>query len=59
MTNKKEAYKEQSKIYEFAPSDKVSHDEVVELLQLIRIGVGGEVIANASPQLKKHFKQVA
>lgn len=45
--------------YEFLPDDSITTAEVIELAKLIRIGVGGNTLDNASNELKKHFKKVA
>lgn len=45
--------------YEFLPDDSITTAEVIELAKLIRIGVGGNTLDNASDDLKKHFKKVA
>lgn len=47
------------KVYEFKPEREVSNDNVVELLKLIRIGISGDLLAQASDDLKQHFKEVA
>lgn len=49
----------QSRLFEFRPSNNVSVDHVIELMSLIRVGVSGEILDKASPELKKHFVEVA
>lgn len=48
----------QSKLFEFKPNDNISEAEIIELSELIRIGVSGEILDKASPELKKHFFEV-
>jgi hypothetical protein len=48
----------QSKLFEFKPNHSITVSEVIELLALIRVGVSGEILDKASPELKKHFVEV-
>lgn len=48
----------QTKVFEFKPSEDISIEVILELADLIRIGVSGEVLQNASAHLKKHFVEV-
>lgn len=48
----------QSKIFEFKPSEDITSSVILELVGLIRIGVSGEILENASSNLKKHFVEV-
>jgi hypothetical protein len=48
----------QSNLFEFKPDDTISVREIIELSELIRIGVCGSTLSNASPELKKYFVQV-
>ena len=57
MTKKKP--KSDHEVYEFLPDDTITTAEVIELSQLIRIGVGGNSLERATPELKRHFKKVA
>ena len=57
MTKKKT--KSDHEIYEFLPDDSITTAEVIELSKLIRIGVGGNSLEKATPELKRHFKKVA
>ena len=57
MTKKKP--KNDHEVYEFLPDDSITTAEVIELSQLIRIGVGGNSLERATPELKRHFKKVA
>ena len=49
----------QSRLFEFKPNSNVTVEQVVELMTLIRVGVSGEILDKASPELKKHFVEVA
>lgn len=46
-------------IYEFLPDDTITTAEIVELSKIVRIGVGGNTLEKATPELKRHFKKVA
>lgn len=48
----------QSKVFEFKPDESITTAEIVELTNIIRIGVSGELLENASPSLKKFFIEV-
>jgi len=48
----------QSTVFEFKPSEDITPGVILELADLIRIGVSGEVLENASSHLKKHFVEV-
>lgn len=48
----------QSKIFEFKPNTNITEAEIIELSELIRIGVSGEILDKASTELKKHFFEV-
>jgi|694.fasta_scaffold150525_4 hypothetical protein len=47
------------KLYEFNPDDKITPENVVELCNVIRIGVGGHVLKEMSEELQNYFKEVA
>ena len=57
MTKKKP--KSDHEIYEFLPDDTITTAEIIELSQIVRIGVGGNSLEKATPELKRHFKKVA
>lgn len=57
MTKKNKTYT-QSKVFEFKPNDNITEDNIIELANLIRIGVSGEILDKASDELKKHFVEV-
>jgi len=46
-------------IYEFLPDETITTAEVIELSQIVRIGVGGNTLDKVSKELKRHFKKVA
>jgi hypothetical protein len=48
----------QSNLFEFKPANDISEEEIIELSNLIRIGVSGEILNKASDNLKKHFVEV-
>jgi hypothetical protein len=47
------------KLYEFKPDDKITPDNVIELCNVIRVGVGGHVLKEMSEELQTYFKEVA
>ncbi len=47
------------KLYEFKPDETIKAENVVELCNVIRVGVGGHVLKEMSEQLQKYFKEVA
>jgi hypothetical protein len=47
------------KLYEFKPDDKITSDNVIELCNVIRVGVGGHVLKEMSEELQAYFKEVA
>ena len=48
----------QSKVFEFKPNEDITKEEIIELTNLIRIGVSGEILDRGSDNLKKHFIEV-
>lgn len=48
-----------ARLYEFVPDDNISPNNVVELANLVRVGIGGPLFEKLSPELQKHFKEVA
>lgn len=47
------------KLYEFKPDDNITPDNVIELINIIRVGVGGHVLKEMSEELQAYFKEVA
>lgn len=45
--------------YEFLPDETITTAEIIELSQVVRIGVGGNTLDKVSEGLKRHFKKVA
>lgn len=45
-------------MFEFLPNTEITPHEVVELTDIIRIGVSGEHVAKMSPGLRKYFVEV-
>ena len=49
-----------ARLYEFVPDETtITSNNVVELAQLVRVGIGGHLLEKLSPELQKHFKEVA
>ena len=49
-----------ARLYEFTPDENtITSNNVVELANLVRVGVGGDLFKKLSPELQKHFKEVA
>lgn len=47
------------KLYEFKPDDNITPNNVFELINIIRVGVGGHVLKEMSEELQAYFKEVA
>ena len=45
-------------VYEFIPNDNIKPAEIIELSEIIRIGVGSETVQTMSEELKKFFREV-
>ena len=49
-----------ARLYEFTPNEAtITPNNIVELANLVRVGIGGHVLEKLSPELQKHFKKVA
>ena len=48
-----------ARLYEFTPDHNITPNNIVELANLVRVGVGGDLFKKLSPELQKHFKEVA
>jgi hypothetical protein len=59
--NKKdEKYKHSpARLYEFVPDESIDTNNIIELANVVRVGVGGDLLKKLSPELQKHFKEVA
>jgi hypothetical protein len=55
---KKPSKYDQSRLFEFKPDDTITIEEIKELSELIRIGICGSTLSNASHELKKHFVEI-
>lgn len=61
MTTKKDDLHKHSpaRLYEFAPDITIDTNNVIELANIVRVGVNGDLYKKLSPGLQKHFKEVA
>ena len=49
-----------ARLYEFTPDeDTITPNNIVELANIVRVGIGGHLLEKLSPELQKHFKKVA
>lgn len=48
----------QANLYEFKPSKNISETAIMELAEIVRVGVTGRVLELLSDDLKKHFVEV-
>ena len=48
-----------ARLYEFTPSEGITPNNIVELANVVRVGVSGDLLKKLSPELQKHFKEVA
>lgn len=49
-----------ARLYKFQPDEAtITPNNVVELTKVIQIGVNGDTLKVMSPELQKHFKEVA
>ena len=48
-----------ARLYEFVPDESITTNNIVELAKIVRVGIGGPLLEKLSPELKKHFKEVA
>ena len=59
MAKKKENHSP-ARLYEFVPDEStITPNNIVELANIVRVGIGGYVLEKLSPELQKHFKKVA
>ena len=61
MTKKDKLHKHSSaRLYEFIPDEAtITPNNVVELAKIVRVGIPGHILEKLSPELQKHFKEVA
>ena len=58
--SKKDEHKHSpARLYEFVPDNSIDTNNIIELAQVVRVGVSGDLLKKLSPELQKHFKQVA
>jgi hypothetical protein len=49
-----------ARLYEFQPDESnITPNNIVELANIVRVGIGGHLLEKLSPELQKHFKEVA
>jgi len=61
MTKKENKHKHSpARLYEFTPDESIiTPNNIVELANIVRVGIPGHVLEKLSPELQKHFKEVA
>jgi len=61
MAKKKTDDKDHSpaRLYEFTPDTDITTNNIIELAKIVRVGVAGDLLKKLSPELQKHFKEVA
>lgn len=62
MKNKKdeEIKHSSASLYEFVPDENtITPNNVVELARIVRVGIPGHILDKLTPELQKHFKEVA
>ena len=60
--NKKDKHHKHSpaRLYEFVPDEStITSNNIVELANIVRVGISGHVLEKLTPELQKHFKEVA
>ena len=49
-----------ARLYEFVPDEKIiTPNNIVELANIVRVGIPGHILEKLSPELQQHFKEVA
>lgn len=61
MTKKDNKHKHSpARLYEFVPDESIiTPNNIVELANIVRVGIPGYVLEKLSPELQQHFKEVA
>ena len=62
MTTKKDNKHKHSpaRLYEFVPDENIiTPNNIVELANIVRVGIPGHILEKLSPELQQHFKEVA
>jgi hypothetical protein len=55
--NKNQRYS-QGKLYEFVPNNSIEAKHIIELTDLIKIGISGENLEKLSKELQDHFREI-
>ncbi|NDB59207.1 hypothetical protein EB001_20985 [bacterium] len=49
-----------ARLYEFVPDENIiTPNNIVELANIVRVGIPGHILEKLSPELQQHFKEVA
>jgi hypothetical protein len=61
MTKKDNKHKHSpARLYEFVPDENIiTPNNIVELANIVRVGIPGHILEKLSPELQQHFKEVA
>jgi hypothetical protein len=62
LTKEKDNHHKHSsaRLYEFIPDEAtITPNNVVELSKIVRVGIPGHILEKLTPELQKHFKEVA
>jgi hypothetical protein len=61
MTKKDNKHKHSpARLYEFVPDENIiTPNNIVELSNIVRVGIPGHVLEKLSIELQQHFKEVA
>ena len=61
MTKKQDKHHKHSpaRLYEFTPDNTIDTNNIIELANIVRVGIGGHLLEKLSPELQKYFKEVA
>jgi hypothetical protein len=61
MTKKDNKHKHSpARLYEFVPDENIiTPNNIVELANIVRVGISGHILEKLSPELQQHFKEVA
>lgn len=62
LTKEKDKHHKHSsaRLYEFIPDEAtITPNNTVELAKIVRVGIPGHLLEKLSPELQKHFKEVA
>lgn len=60
MNTEEELKHSPARLYEFNPDEgTITPNNIIELANIVRVGIGGHLLEKLSPELQKHFKKVA